>query len=55
MKKVWEVTALEMEGRDGTLQQYLSFEEEIKRLIKKGKLTMDSPAIPACDQDLSTL
>jgi hypothetical protein len=49
MKTLWEVSSLQMSGRDNAFQNYLWFEEDVRKELDKGTLTMKTSAKPESD------
>ena len=49
MKKLWEVSALQMSGRDNAFQNYLFFEQEARKKLSSGEIDMKAAAKPESD------
>ena len=46
MMDIWEMSALQMGGRDKVIRSLIWFEEDVQKELNKGSMTLDSQALP---------
>ena len=49
IKTIWETSSLQMSGRDDAFQNYLWFDEDVRKELDKGAITMQMSVKPESD------